>query len=377
MIKSLKITGYRGFKDLEMGHLGRVNLLVGKNNSGKTSALEALSLLSSGYDPSALMRIVNRRGEIVFPEVQQGQQLRQDIDISHLFHEHELRSGTSFEIATKAENSIPHKKVIYSIVDVNRDQIHPHYIATHGMAGNALVGPYLGLKLETLEPSQPFSIIPLSKRLLRPEDLQVLNNLRQGQKSPVNYQLVSTESLLPMELTAAWNSVVLTPEEDLVTKALRYLEPRIERIAAVSPSLAPFFYQQGVSRSGFKVKLADVPDPLPVGTLGDGIWRMLALAIAITRARDGVLLVDEIDTGLHYSIMADMWKLISGSAKEFNIQVFATTHSYDCIHSLASICTPDSRDEVTIQRLEVGKASTVPFSADEIVSAAKNYIEVR
>ena len=54
MIKSLKITGYRGFKDLEMGHLGRVNLLVGKNNSGKTSALEALSLLSSGYDPSAL-----------------------------------------------------------------------------------------------------------------------------------------------------------------------------------------------------------------------------------------------------------------------------------------------------------------------------------
>src|SRR5438270_11166835 len=63
MISSIKITGYRGFSDFEMSGLERVNLLVGTNNSGKTSALEAIFLLISRGDPSALWQVLWRRGE--------------------------------------------------------------------------------------------------------------------------------------------------------------------------------------------------------------------------------------------------------------------------------------------------------------------------
>nr|WP_276978512.1 ATP-binding protein [Ferrimicrobium acidiphilum] len=379
MIKSLEVVGYRGFDRLEMSELGRINLLVGKNNSGKTSVLEALSLLSSGYDPSALLRIVTRRGEMVLQEVQQGQPLRQDIDISHLFHQHELRPDARFAIDARPENGSPNQKITYSIIEVQKEQVHPHYIAALGMAGNALVGPNMGLKLEIPEPHlSSSSIVPLAKRLLRPEDLQILNNIHQRQKTVGNCQFVSTDSLSSSELTAAWDDVSLTDQEQLVSEALRYLEPKIERIAATTAKVL-YFYPQSGSRGGFKVRLRGVSEPVPIGSLGDGMWRMLALAIALIRAKDGLLLVDEIDTGLHYSVMADLWTLISRAAKEFNVQVFSTTHSYDCVHSLASICqaTTDSENQVTIQRLEAGKPCAVAFSADEIVSAARNYIEVR
>jgi AAA15 family ATPase/GTPase len=59
---------------------------------------------------------------------------------------------------------------------------------------------------------------------------------------------------------------------------------------------------------------------------------MLGLALAIVNAKNGVLLVDEIDTGLHYTVMSDMWKMIWKTAKRLNVQVFATTNSNDCWH---------------------------------------------
>jgi AAA15 family ATPase/GTPase len=112
--------------------------------------------------------------------------------------------------------------------------------------------------------------------------------------------------------------------------------------------------------------------------MGDGMWRMFVLAVAITQCKDGTLLVDEIDTGLHYSVMAQMWKLIFDAAKEFNVQVFATTHSYDCVYSLAHICAKaDEGNHVTVQRIETGKTKAIPYAEYEIKVAADREIEVR
>ena len=105
---------------------------------------------------------------------------------------------------------------------------------------------------------------------------------------------------------------------------------------------------------------------------------MLAMAIAITQCKGGVLLVDEIDTGLHYTVMSRMWKLIFSAAKEFDVQVFATTHSYDCVYSLAQICTsPGPENAVTVQRIDAESVKSVPYDQDEITSAAAREIEVR
>lgn len=106
---------------------------------------------------------------------------------------------------------------------------------------------------------------------------------------------------------------------------------------------------------------------------------MLALAIALIQAKDGVLLIDEIDTGLHYTVMRDMWRLVSNTAKDLNIQVFATTHSYDCVKSLAAICNSGENADgyVSIQRIEPEKGRAVHYSEAEIRVAAEQHIEVR
>jgi len=179
------------------------------------------------------------------------------------------------------------------------------------------------------------------------------------------------------ELSVMWNQVALTEAESRVVKAIRFLEPKVDGIA---PITAPsYMYEYPMQRGGFIVKLTDIEQPIPIGSLGDGTWRMLALAIALSRAKDGVLLVDEIDTGLHYTVMADMWRLISETARALNVQVFATTHSYDCVHSLSAICnsSEEHSNEVTLQRIDLNKKKTIPFSEDEIKIAAERKIEVR
>lgn len=118
---------------------------------------------------------------------------------------------------------------------------------------------------------------------------------------------------------------------------------------------------------------------VPIGSFGDGIWRIFALAVALSRVKGGLLLIDEIDTGLHYTVMTEMWKFVSEVCKEFKIQVFATTHSYDCVYSLAKVChdIDDAGSEITIQRIEAGKAQSVPFAEAEIKIAAERTIEIR
>jgi hypothetical protein len=202
---------------------------------------------------------------------------------------------------------------------------------------------------------------------------RVERTLSAPEVSPV--QFISTESLSVDELLGMWNQITLTEAEQRVVRAIKFLEPKVERIAPIVAT-PPFYYS---NRGGFVVKLSNVDLPIPIGSLGDGTWRMLALAIALSRAKDGVLLVDEIDTGLHYTVMADMWRLISETAKALNVQVFATTHSYDCVHSLATICGPeqDKIREVTLQRIEANKRKSVPFTGPEIKIAAERQIEVR
>lgn len=115
---------------------------------------------------------------------------------------------------------------------------------------------------------------------------------------------------------------------------------------------------------------------IPVGSMGDGIWRLLGITLAMVQARGGVLLVDEIDTGLHYSVLVDMWRLVLETARSLDVQVFATTHSRDCYEALAAVTEP-GRTEISLQRIERGKVEAIAFTELEIRQAADRGLEVR
>lgn len=355
-----------------MKNLGRVNLLVGTNNSGKTSALEALYLLASQGDPASLWRVLWRRSERLPDRASRN---NPELDMCHLFTGHDLRMGSKFTLS--AENDAPGRNMSFTIGEVP-DEPRSKVPVREGATMPSIPSRF-GLHIKG-HPTPTASIIPLSRfGGLSAESLDVPRRMQRRFSSDdgIPSQFITAESYGGSELVSLWETVSLTSNEDRVLNALRLLEPAVEKIASIS--ISPDYYGNGNQRGGFRVKFKNAERPVPIGSLGDGIWRLLVMAIAIAQCKDGLLLVDEIDTGLHYSVMADMWKLIYGAAKELNVQVFATTHSNDCVRSLAEVCCSeeDAGENVTLQRIERGRKKSVPYTSKEIEVAASRGIEVR
>jgi energy-coupling factor transporter ATP-binding protein EcfA2 len=375
MYHTVNIEGYRGFDHFEMRNLGCVNLLVGKNNSGKTSVLEALHLLSYGGDLTALWQLSNRRGER-FSDDRDSPRYTGDIelDISHLFKGHELQLGCKFTIT--ARNQTPESAVTFEIGEPSsKERIEAP--TPPPVESGALPLSRMVLRVHASPPA-PSRVVAISRRGgINFENLELPrrtpNNARRVREFVPSSHFISSESLSGNELAQLWDTIQLKPAEQLVLEALRFIDPEIQQIRSMGAS------RYFGDRSGFIVKRADYREPFPLGSLGDGAWRMLAMAIVVTQCRDGVLLIDEIDTGLHYTVMADMWKLIFNAAREFNVQVFATTHSFDCVHSLATLCSLVGHEEdgITIQRIEANRNAAVAFTGPQIRMIAERDIEVR
>ena len=376
MFHSVKIEGYRGFSQFSMAGLGQINLLIGKNNAGKTSVLEALYLLSTGGDPGALWRIMARKGEQLAPDPTAGRP-QQELDVCHLFSGHHLKIGMKAKIATK--NQIPEQSITYEIAGPQREkspQLYAQIPLEPEGAGRASQFSIL----VTGNPKPMIDVIPLSSRDgLRPEIFNILNAITSNISRPdaPTPQYISTDAFSGQDLAAAFGAIALTPHEDRVIKALQFLEPGLERIAT-TPPMGGMFVGGFPTRTGFKAKLKQFNQPVSIGSLGDGAWRMLALAIILTRSKGSLLLIDEIDTGFHYTVMENVWKLVAQAALELGIQVFATTHSDDCVRSLAAICNPDFHLKgVSVQRIEADNENAIPFSEAEIIAAAKARVEIR
>ena len=122
MISSIILNGYRGFERFEMSNLARLNLLVGTNNIGKTSVLDAIFLLISAGDPAALWHLLWGRGErltpISVPADRPGGRLPPiELDVSHLFNGHEAQPGSSIKITAK--NDTQTRSIEYAIAEIS------------------------------------------------------------------------------------------------------------------------------------------------------------------------------------------------------------------------------------------------------------------
>jgi hypothetical protein len=83
--------------------------------------------------------------------------------------------------------------------------------------------------------------------------------------------------------------------------------------------------------------------PVPLSSMGDGLNRILSIVLAMSDTQDGVILIDEIENGLHHSVQEDFWRAIAEAAERFNVQVFATTHSREM--AMAAHRAFEARDE--------------------------------
>ena len=106
---------------------------------------------------------------------------------------------------------------------------------------------------------------------------------------------------------------------------------------------------------------------------------MLSLAIHLVSAKGGTLLVDEIDDGLHFRVMRSLWGFLITEARRLDVQVFATTHSADCVSALGWVhrLGDDPLDDVSALRVDPDRKIAAHYSADELDTAVEGTIEVR
>lgn len=366
MLTRIKIENYRGFRSYRMEGLTTVNLLVGKNNSGKTALLECVHLLASGGDPMVLVNAASRRGEVV-SGVRDEPQL---LDISHFFHGHEVTADSHFSLS--AENSL--SPVLVKAAPLG--ELEPQ---AELFEGSRVARPAFAMEIQVGRPR------PAARRRLllseqgallidprRPLSRYLGEEHREG--PPIVF--IAPDSLGSEYLGLMWNQVLRDKHEREVRNAMQILEPGLEDIVfqAAEPVYRPY-----ASRSGVLVSLAGDQRRVPLGSMGDGMRRLLALSISLIHVRGGYLFIDEIDTGFHYSIMAKMWELVVRTAKESNIQVFATTHSADCVKGLGILCkrAADLRTEVSAHKIEPGLDRDVAFTGADVLNAIEQDIEIR
>ena len=151
----------------------------------------------------------------------------------------------------------------------------------------------------------------------------------------------------------------------VLLEALRVIEPRLQSIEDNSASGAPMIWGD-----------IGLPELIPLSAMGEGMTRIARLILAIASTPGGVVLVDEIENGLHHSILPKVWQVVDTAAQQFNTQIFATTHSFECIEAAQPfLCSGDFR----LHRLEVSGTENrcVTFKPNGISAAIRHNLEVR
>jgi AAA15 family ATPase/GTPase len=383
MLQSLKIEGFRGFQNFEMANLGQINLLVGKNNSGKTSILEAIQFLYVQNNLDIFLETISYRGEFAWLENKLAGRTKV-FEICHLFPGHEILPSQEIIIIGSRES---HQESVTISVKSIPIQLSPFSDKNDDLNNDNIFDDEewnkLLLSIRWSQSQKPIELELLANGTLARDSTRRMASLSRishkiGIDNKIELKFLTPFSLTSSDMAALFDNIVLSPLEDLIIESLKIIEPKIERIASIGSGKYSTSNNLGV-RGGFLIKIKNHDQPIPIGSLGDGFWRMLGLVLAMVNLENGILLVDEIDSGLHFTVMTDMWKVVWETAKKLNIQVFATTHSRDCWQSLGELITEEkiTDNEITIQRIDREKSQSVIFDPEEIVIAATSNLEVR
>lgn len=370
-ISTLRVTRFRSLKDLTVGPFGRVNLITGKNNAGKSSLLEAIRILVTEGAASTFNNILNYREETgnSSPEIEQSLSPDDTSSYSSLFSGFPNLGGCSdpFTVSNQNGGDSPVKTISVRVgwFSERADPETGRRILSE--EDFDLFGESIGFPALEIE-------APNRKRLMRIDGQRpyrrVIAESGEGAPTPCIF-LDPFSSRSTSQLAALWDSIALTDAEKQVVAALKIISPDVEAVSMIGSDSG--------SRSRTAIaKSAKYPNPVPLRTFGDGINRLFGIILSLSSAKGGVLLVDEIENGLHHSILTKVWEVIFQMARTLNVQVFATSHSWDCIESFQEAASADPEEGVLVRLTAIADAvvSTI-FREDELKVAARNQIELR
>ncbi|MFO1367489.1 MAG: AAA family ATPase [Marinagarivorans sp.] len=317
LLKSLEIKNFRGFKQVEVEKLGDVNLIVGQNNVGKSSFLEALEIYANNGTLDSFYKIAKRRNELVV-DIKSPEQ-RERVDLRNFFYNWNTDYSTFEAVRTGQNNtSIGEPKSASQLT------IDHWYVFTDSATGSInIAGPEFG----NHSAGRNSTVRDEFKRKKGNDDIDLGHNKKYP---PIRHSAVPTGNCPLEELAELWDHIALNPHEEKVLAAINIIEPKIKKMAFVKA------HSYTTSRVPI-VRLEGTAITVPLTSMGDGMLRVLQISLNAIQAEGGILLIDEFENGLHHSTQKKIWEFIFSLAKDLNIQVFATTHSLDCLKAFSAV----------------------------------------
>jgi hypothetical protein len=328
MISTLELRQFRGLEHVRFDSLGRANLIVGGNNTGKTSMLEALVMLYGSQNQLNAL-------PSTFREVP-----RQAQDVARGFWKLLVRVDRPAEFKIEADGEV---------IECFVDQATWRFTKPNANQGKTL-------PIGTIDSNGTFKV-----------------HRAQG---AFKVSILSTKQADPADVSELYNQIApLKPENEMKLEDLlrRSIEPRLRRLRYAKP--------QGTHTHLVYVDLGDGP-MLPFTQLGQAFARTLQVYCEIFANRPSILLIDEIENGLYYEGLEDYWKGLMAILIDQNVQLFATTHSRECMEAAHRAAASMEGDPLRFLRLDrriedPGKIVATTFGKEEMQTAIEFNREMR
>ncbi len=379
MLKSLKIQNFKGFRCLEMNDLGAVNIVGGRNNTGKTSLLEAIALLGGGGNASlALSTQILRLPSYVSQEFHRYNRPYSSVSrlpsfsirairairaldpfLEQLFHGQNLKNAIEIGSAFARSEEKQEGASLKIFLD-KRQEASAFLEFDEAWSESLFYNHSIKFEMTSSENDAPY----VSSLWL--EDNSVSTRPRDSAKPLFASTLLKSRgSGDGPEYAQQLADLRSRKEDQVVLKALKIIEPRLKSVSDISLTSEPLI----VGDIGFD-KL------VPLASMGDGMNQIARVILKMVSAQGGIALIDEVENGFHYSIQADVWKAVDGLARQSNIQVFATTHSRECVEAAQKAIESERLRYHRLEQID-GEIRCRTYRPDILKSAFEYNFEVR
>ncbi|MGK7943491.1 MAG: ATP/GTP-binding protein [Microcystaceae cyanobacterium] len=334
-LESIKICGFRGIQEIELTDLGTVNILVGDNNSGKTSILEAIALFSNPLDPFQWLTTAQRRSYLgkflLTPHPPNIEVLK------WLFYQTNHHGGDDVdqrEMTIEAVNNSDLDKLtatlseIYGTSDqyIDEEEMSENFIETESESIQS------GIELDVLT-NLKSAQLPLNLDLEQPKPIKKTFTFWENERFRHRRNkkfFIRTSTILPTYTSS--DSMLVSLISRLIKQGDYHisLSKLIEIIKEFDNNIIDLRITDNKSLYVEHKELGSAP----LYIFGDGLKRALLLALTILSTDDGVLMIDEVETSIHISAFKKLFYWLVKTCDKRNIQLFLTTHSLEVIDAI-------------------------------------------
>jgi AAA15 family ATPase/GTPase len=286
---SIKIEQYKGLSGLELPKLNKINIFAGLNNSGKTSLLEAVYLLSLQNDIGAFFKLIRLKNKLKnLSPTWLNQSITSTVSVSGVF--------------SHCDTSVSFEKFEAADIDKKDDYITSYNLDTH----------VDGRKLDNTV--HTFAHQPLIR-----ENEKVERLCNSAFKSPYFFDFDDVYKEHTKSVEIKHNGKTLL---NIIVEFLKDIDTTINDVRLVDSDEVKRFI---VESSKFNDKDLDITN------YGEGLQRVFYIALSFASCRNGIICIDEFETAIHYSLLIKFTKFVQELSDAFNVQVFLTSHSKECI----------------------------------------------